>query len=160
MKLPSNAQAWAEAVWTNMSLSSELSRNFQRQEVDHWESRLKKNEASGNSCLQIQTQWTALVVGKPVTSEEGNSHLVSPSSCVGQAVFGLISAPWALAVFCARLQTKSKGHFSRYYKSAVKTRQRVILLFLGLLVSSFLPLLVFSYLSPNPFPIQREGTQD
>lgn len=120
----------------------------------------KKNEASGNSCLQIQTQWTALVIGKPVTSEEGNSHLVSPSSCVGQAVFGLIPAPWALAVFCAHLQTKSKGHFSRYYKSAVKTRQRVILLFLGLLVSSFLPLLVFSYLSPNPFPIQRGGTQD
>lgn len=78
------------------------------------------------------------MIGKPVTSEDGNSHLVSPSSCVGQAVFGLIPAPWALAVFCARLRTKSKGHFSRYYKSAVKTRQRVILLFVGLLVLSCL----------------------
>lgn len=131
---------------------------FKDRTVDHWESRFKKMKPLETHVYRFRPSGPPLWL-ESLSPLKKRTAILSPLAPVwGRLSFGLIPVPWALTVFCARLRTKSKGHFSRYYKSAVKTRQR-ILLFVGLLVSSFLPLLVFSYLSPNLFPIQKGGTQ-
>lgn len=120
--------------------------------VDHWESRFKKMKPLETHVYRFTPS------GPPSWLEslppmEKRTAILSPLA----PVWGRLPLNWFQLL--RGLRTKSKGHFSRYYTSAVKTRQRGIVLFVGLLVSSFLPLLVFSYLSPNPFPIQRGGTQ-
>lgn len=90
--------------------------------------------------------------------DEENSHFVSPGSCVGQAVFELVPASQALAVFPVLFSHSNQTVVLAVF-TKVKSRQGKREFCFPLLVGRTLSVQFFMSPLAYPFPSQRGGNQ-